>query len=121
MSVQGCSGDGHWTEAPHLSEEVYNLKDALVVAQMDERIPSAGPVRAEDRVSGKIVNVICRVTTREACSNTRILSGHAVWPMASGNSLDVAVKAPLVEPANSVKCRSWIASSQIWNWKQRGV
>ena len=27
------SGRGGWTEAPHLSEEVYNLEDALVVAQ----------------------------------------------------------------------------------------
>lgn len=27
------SGQGGWTEAPHLSEEVYNLEDALVVAQ----------------------------------------------------------------------------------------
>jgi alpha-N-arabinofuranosidase len=27
------SGRGGWTEAPHLSEEIYNLEDALVVAQ----------------------------------------------------------------------------------------
>lgn len=27
------SGRGGWTEAPHLSEELYNLEDALVVAQ----------------------------------------------------------------------------------------
>lgn len=27
------NGDGKWTEAPHLCEEVYNLEDALVVAQ----------------------------------------------------------------------------------------
>ena len=24
---------GEWTEAPHLAEEIYNLEDALVVAQ----------------------------------------------------------------------------------------
>jgi alpha-N-arabinofuranosidase len=24
---------GNWTEAPHLAEEIYNLEDALVVAQ----------------------------------------------------------------------------------------
>ena len=27
------SGDGNWEEAPHILEEVYNLEDALVVAQ----------------------------------------------------------------------------------------
>jgi alpha-N-arabinofuranosidase len=26
-------GDGQWTQAPHLCEEIYNLEDALVVAQ----------------------------------------------------------------------------------------
>ena len=35
--VQGAPGparsQGAWTEAPHLIEEVYNLEDALVVAQ----------------------------------------------------------------------------------------
>jgi alpha-N-arabinofuranosidase len=30
---KGDPMQGNWTEAPHLAEEIYNLEDALVVAQ----------------------------------------------------------------------------------------
>ena len=30
---KGDPVEGNWTEAPHLAEEIYNLEDALVVAQ----------------------------------------------------------------------------------------
>jgi alpha-N-arabinofuranosidase len=94
------SGDGQWTEAPHLSEEAYNLEDALVVAQWLNVF-----LRKSDVVKiaclAQIVNVISPIlTTRDA------LLKHATYyplllfsKLASGVALDVAVKAPLYQTA----------------------
>ncbi|HEX8340621.1 MAG TPA: alpha-L-arabinofuranosidase C-terminal domain-containing protein [Tepidisphaeraceae bacterium] len=59
----GDDVDGHWTHAPHLLEEWYNLEDALVCAQYLNAF-----VRRADVVKvaciAQIVNVIAPVMTR---------------------------------------------------------
>jgi alpha-N-arabinofuranosidase len=90
------SGQGNWTEAPHLSEEVYNLEDALVVAQwMNVFLRKSDVLKIA--CLAQIVNVISPITT----TRDGILKHPTFYPimlfsrMASGNALDVAVKAPL--------------------------
>ncbi len=92
------SGDGNWTEAPRLSEEVYNLEDALVVAQwMNVFLRKADVLKIA--CLAQIVNVISPITT----TRDGLLKQATYYPvmlfgrMAAGNALDVAVKAPLVE------------------------
>jgi len=92
------SSDGNWTEAPHLSEEVYNLEDALVVAQwMNVFLRKSDVLKIA--FLAQIVNVISPITT----TRDGLLKHTTYYPimlfgrMASGNSLDVAVKAPLIE------------------------
>lgn len=57
-----AGGDGKWSEAPHLCEEVYNLEDALVVAQYLNAF-----IRRADIVKiaciAQIVNVIAPMLT----------------------------------------------------------
>ena len=59
----GDHEDGHWSEAPHLLEEIYNLEDALVCAQY-----LASFMRHADVVKiaciAQIVNVIAPLLTR---------------------------------------------------------
>jgi alpha-N-arabinofuranosidase len=90
------SGNGGWTEAPHLSEEVYNLEDALVVAQwLNVFLRHADILKIA--CIAQIVNTISPIhTTRD-----QVLKHTTYYPlllfskMASGMALDVAVKAPL--------------------------
>jgi alpha-N-arabinofuranosidase len=87
---------GRWTEAPHLIEEVYNLEDALVVAQwMNVFLRKSDVLKIA--CLAQIVNVIAPIlTTRD-----RMLKQSIYYPfmlfsrLASGSALDVAVKAPL--------------------------
>jgi alpha-L-arabinofuranosidase len=90
------SGNGNWTEAPHLSEEVYNLEDALVVAQwMNVFLRRADVLKIA--CIAQIINVISPITTR----SDGLLKHPTYYPfmlfskLASGNALEVAVKAPL--------------------------
>ena len=90
------SGNGNWAEAPHLSEEVYNLEDALVVAQwMNVFLRKSDVLKIA--CLAQIVNVISPITT----TRDGLLKHTTYYPimlfgrMASGNALDVAVKAPL--------------------------
>ncbi len=92
------SSDGNWTEAPHLSEEVYNLEDALVVAQwMNVFLRKSDVVKIA--CLAQIVNAISPITTQR----DGLLKHATYYPimlysrMASGQALDVAVKAPQVE------------------------
>jgi alpha-N-arabinofuranosidase len=92
------SNDGNWTEAPHLSEEVYNLEDALVVAQwMNVFLRKSDVLKIA--CLAQIVNTISPITT----TRDHLLKHTTYYPimlfsrMASGNALDVAVKAPLIE------------------------
>ncbi|RIK35071.1 MAG: alpha-N-arabinofuranosidase, partial [Chloroflexi bacterium] len=92
------SSNGNWAEAPHLSEEIYNLEDALVVAQwMNVFLRKSDVVKIA--CLAQIVNVISPITT----TRDGLLKQTTYYPivlfsrMASGNALDVAVKAPLIE------------------------
>ena len=57
---------GQWTEAPHLIEEVYNLEDALVVAQwMNVFLRKSDVLKIA--CLAQVVNVIAPIlTTRDA-------------------------------------------------------
>jgi alpha-L-arabinofuranosidase len=90
------SGDGAWSEAPHLSEEIYNLEDALVVAQWMNVF-----LRRSDILKiaclAQIINVISPITTRP----DTLLKHPTYYPimlfskLASGVALDVAVNSPM--------------------------
>src|SRR6185295_1374475 len=94
---RATSGDGGFTEAPHLLEEHYNLEDALVCAQYLNAF-----VRHADIVGvaclAQIVNVIAPIMTRP----DGLLIQTIYWPFKlirdamSGNALRVAVRAPEV-------------------------
>jgi alpha-N-arabinofuranosidase len=87
---------GNWQEAPHLSEEVYNLEDALVVAQWLNVFLRRADVLKVACVA-QAVNTISPIhTTRDA-----VLKHTTYYPimlfskLASGVALDVAVKSPV--------------------------
>lgn len=89
---------GGWAEAPHLIEEVYNLEDALVVAQWLNVFLRRADVLKIACIA-QIVNVIAPIlTTRD-----KVLKQTTFYPlimfsqMASGNSLDLLVDAPRYE------------------------
>lgn len=90
------SGNGQWTEAPHLSEEVYNLEDALVVAQWLNVFLRRADILKIACVA-QIVNTISPIHT----TPDGLLKHTTYYPillfskLASGLSLDVAVNAPL--------------------------
>ncbi len=89
---------GNWTEAPHLAEDIYNLEDALVVAQWLNVFLRKSHVLKIACVA-QIVNVISWLQTR----GDKLLKqpSYYVFKLASnlarGKALDVLVKAPLVE------------------------
>jgi alpha-N-arabinofuranosidase len=89
------SGQGKWTEAPHLSEEVYNLEDALVVAQwMNVFLRKSDVLKIA--CLAQVVNVISPLTT----TRDGLLKHPTYYPfvlfskLASGTALDVTVKSP---------------------------
>ncbi len=89
---------GGWSEAPHLIEEIYNLEDALVVAQWLNVFLRRADVLKIACIA-QIVNVIAPILT----TSDKILKQTIYYPllmfsqMASGNSLDVLVEAPRYE------------------------
>ena len=89
---------GGWTEAPHLIEEVYNLEDALVVAQWLNVFLRRADVLKIACIA-QIVNVIAPILTKR----DNLLKQTTFYPllmfsqMASGNSLDLHVEAPRYE------------------------
>ena len=92
------SGRGGWTEAPHLSEEIYNLEDALVVAQWLNVFLRKSDVLKIACVA-QIVNIISWLHTRK----DGLLVQSSFYPfklmsnLARGNALAVFTKAPMVE------------------------
>jgi alpha-L-arabinofuranosidase len=89
---------GNWTEAPHLAEEMYNLEDALVVAQWLNVFLRKSHVLKMACVA-QIVNVISWLHTRTdgmlkhpSYYAFKLVSNHA-----RGDALDVLVKAPQLE------------------------
>jgi alpha-N-arabinofuranosidase len=92
------SGQGGWTEAPHLSEEVYNLEDALVVAQWLSVFLRKCDV-LKIACLAQIVNTISPILTmRDA-----LLKQTTYYPFelfsryAKGVSLDCVVTGPRYE------------------------
>jgi alpha-L-arabinofuranosidase len=87
-----------WKEAPHLLEEIYNLEDALVVAQwMNVFLRRADVIKVA--CLAQVVNVIAPVMTNK----DGLLKQTIYYPfmlfskLAAGTALDVAVKAPMHE------------------------
>lgn len=86
---------GGWQEAPHLIEEVYNLEDALVVAQWLNVFLRRCDV-LKIACLAQLVNVIAPILTRP----DGILRQSLFYPFAlfsryaSGDSLDLLVQAP---------------------------
>jgi alpha-N-arabinofuranosidase len=95
---KGDPTKGNWTEAPHLAEEVYNLEDALVVAQWLNVFLRKSHVLKIACVA-QIVNTISWLHTRPdgllkhpSYYAFKLVSNHA-----HGEALDVHVKAPELE------------------------
>ncbi|MEP7292733.1 MAG: alpha-N-arabinofuranosidase [Chloroflexota bacterium] len=91
---------GEWSEAPHLIEEVYNLEDALVIAQwMNVFLRKCDVLKIA--CLAQIVNVIAPILT----TTDSLLKQSIYYPFmlfsrfAAGSALDVAVKAPTYETA----------------------
>jgi len=89
---------GNWTEAPHLAEEIYNLEDALVVAQWLNIFLRKSHVLKIACVA-QIVNVISWLQTRgdELLKQPSYYVFKLFSNLARGEALDVSVRAPLVE------------------------
>ena len=89
---------GGWTEAPHLIEEVYNLEDALVVAQWLNVFLRRADVLKIACIA-QIVNVIAPIlTTADSLLKQTIYYPLLMFSqMASGNSLDLLVESPRYE------------------------
>jgi alpha-L-arabinofuranosidase len=95
---KGDPVEGSWTEAPHLAEEIYNLEDALVVAQWLNVFLRKSQILKIACVA-QIVNVIswlhtCRdqLLKQPSYHVFKLVSNHA-----RGNALDVNVRAPMLE------------------------
>jgi alpha-N-arabinofuranosidase len=95
---KGDPMQGNWTEAPHLAEEIYNLEDALVVAQWLNVFLRRSHVLKIACVA-QIVNVISWVHTRrdELLKQPSYYAFKLVSNLARGEALDVLVKAPELE------------------------
>lgn len=90
--------NGHWAEAPHLIEEVYNLEDALVVAEwMNVFLRKCDVLKIA--CLAQIVNVIAPIlTTTEGLLRQSIFYPFMLFSRyAAGQSLDVLTQAPLAE------------------------
>jgi len=89
--------DGRWTQAPHLIEEVYNLEDALVVAQwLNVFLRKCDVLKIA--CLAQIVNVIAPILTTpdSLVKQTTFYPLMLMSKFARGQSLAVATKAPRV-------------------------
>ncbi|HET9912407.1 MAG TPA: alpha-N-arabinofuranosidase [Anaerolineales bacterium] len=89
---------GNWTEAPHLAEEIYNLEDALVVAQWLNVFLRKSHVLKIACVA-QIVNTISWLHTCPdgLLKHPSYYAFKLVSNLARGEALDVHVKATEVE------------------------
>jgi alpha-N-arabinofuranosidase len=89
---------GNWTEAPHVAEEIYNLEDALVVAQWLNVFLRKSHILKIACVA-QIVNAISWLHTRREglLKQPSYYAFKLVSNLARGEALDVLVNAPLVE------------------------
>ena len=90
--------DGKWQEAPHLIEEIYNLEDALVVAQwMNVFLRHCKTLKIA--CLAQLVNVIAPILTRK----NDLLRQSIFYPLklfsyhAKGSALDALCKTPHYE------------------------
>jgi alpha-N-arabinofuranosidase len=92
---KGDPVQGNWTEAPHLAEEMYNLEDALVVAQWLNVFLRKSHVLKIACVA-QIVNTISWLHTRGdgILKHPSYYAFKLVSNLARGEALDVHVKAP---------------------------
>ena len=108
---QGC-----WTEAPHLIEEVYNLEDALVVAQWLNVFLRRADVLKIACIA-QIVNVIAPILT----TTDSLLKQTIYYPllmfsqMASGNSLNLLVESPRYETKQFGDMPCWMSLQPTMN------
>jgi alpha-L-arabinofuranosidase len=95
---KGDPVQGNWTEAPHLAEEIYNLEDALVVAQWLNVFLRKSHVLKIACVA-QIVNTISWLHTRPdgMLKHPSYYAFKLVSNLARGEALDVHVKAPKLE------------------------
>jgi len=95
---KGDPTQGNWMEAPHLAEELYNLEDALVVAQWLNVFLRKSYVLKIACVA-QIVNVISWLHTRSdgLLKHPSYYVFKLVSNLARGEALDVRVKSPNVE------------------------
>jgi alpha-N-arabinofuranosidase len=95
---KGDPWQGNWTEAPHLTEEIYNLEDALVVAQWLNVFLRKSHVLKIACVA-QIVNVISWLQTRGdgLLKQPSFYAFKLVSNLARGEALDLLVKAPQVD------------------------
>ncbi|MBI1800151.1 MAG: alpha-N-arabinofuranosidase [Chloroflexi bacterium] len=91
---------GGWTEAPHLIEEIYNLEDALVVAQwLSVFLRRCNVLKIA--CLAQLVNIIAPILT----TPSGLLRQTIFYPLqlfrryASGMALDALVRAPSYETA----------------------
>ena len=94
---KGDPVEGGWSERPHLAEEVYNLEDALVVAQWLNVFLRKSNVLKIACVA-QIVNVISWIWTKSdsLLKHPSYYAFKLVSNNARGNALDVLVNAPTV-------------------------
>jgi alpha-N-arabinofuranosidase len=95
---KGDPVQGNWTEAPHLAEEMYNLEDALVVAQwLNVFLRKSYTLKIA--CVAQIVNVISWLHTRTdgLLKHPSYYAFKLVSNFARGDALDVHVKSPSVE------------------------
>ena len=92
---KGDPVEGKWAEAPHLAEEMYNLEDALVVAQWLNVFLRRSDVLKIACVA-QIVNVISWLHTRPdgLLKHPSYYAFKLVSNFARGEALDVHMKAP---------------------------
>jgi alpha-N-arabinofuranosidase len=97
---KGDAVQGDWTTAPHLAEEMYNLEDALVVAQWLNVFLRKSQVLKIACVA-QIVNVISWLHTRNdgMLKHPSYYAFKLVSNYARGEALDVLVKAPALDTA----------------------
>jgi alpha-N-arabinofuranosidase len=95
---KGDPVEGAWSERPHLAEEIYNLEDALVVAQWLNVFLRKSHVLKIACVA-QIVNVISWLQTRPdgLLIQPSFYAFKLVSNNARGNALDVLVNAPTIE------------------------
>jgi len=95
---KGDPVQGNWAEAPHLAEEIYNLEDALVVAQWLNVFLRKSHVLKIACVA-QIVNVISWLHTRPdgLLKHPSYYAFKLVSNFARGDALDVYVKASELE------------------------